>query len=475
MNKTTSIPFYIFFFSFWLTMNPLLYSQTGFRQTPVSDSNFQNTKLAKFKAEKFIYDSFSLKRFCPKPRNQGKLKICIPMATAYSAGTILLAQRNNWTDRDEINEYALSPFFLYSKIVNPGPLECNTDLEFSEVFNAFKEGSCLYKDYSELKDANNPRIPCYDPIKNERKLEAQSYQLESYSALFKINQQNSDETIINLQRKLLEGKPIVVGLNLDQSYTKDVFKIVELEGITEEDGIGHAVTIIGYKRNEGTREISFQIMDSWGTNFRDEGFWWITGEELKKSLQYAYEINLKENTLLELVDPDNNFKLHSLPIGFNKSKYQYEIDKQKWMKDTLLFSTHCKHFSNNGYLYMLYYSPNEVPNYSYFEMGMTKGYLIDKDKNIFIPSKDKLDFITKDGDDYIIFLYSLQPIIDMNKYLKELNQCGNELIYTDLKKVFQNNLKLNINYLETRIGFRMPSNDNQNEKYIIPIIIKFKG
>ena len=66
--------------------------------------------------------SYSLKKYCPTPGNQGFYLTCTAWASTYAARTIAEAVINGWTDQEQITQEAFSPLFVYAK-----SMENNTD------------------------------------------------------------------------------------------------------------------------------------------------------------------------------------------------------------------------------------------------------------------------------------------------------------------------------------------------------------
>ena len=95
--------------------------------------------------------------------------------------------------------------------------------------------------------------------------------------------------IDNIRKVLADNRPVIVGMCVFNSFTKvkDVW-----DGKNDGYYGCHALCIVGYDND--FLGGAFEVMNSWGTGWGDQGFAWITYETLKKtqSLQRAFEITL---------------------------------------------------------------------------------------------------------------------------------------------------------------------------------------
>jgi C1A family cysteine protease len=93
----------------------------------------------------------------------------------------------------------------------------------------------------------------------------------------------ADAVIKQMCACLAEGFPIIFGFRMyyeadgkteeffdPKNWTGDVFNVDKLENRGKVDG-GHAVLCVGFDSNKKL----FRIMNSWGNDWRDKGFFWM--------------------------------------------------------------------------------------------------------------------------------------------------------------------------------------------------------
>ncbi|TNE53918.1 MAG: hypothetical protein EP344_14715 [Bacteroidetes bacterium] len=204
---------------------------------------------------------FSLRPFCPKPKNQGEINSCIGWAMGYGALTISHAYRAGNRNADDISDHAFSALYLYNqaKVGN-----CMGGANIQRTARILKEkGDCKSDDFDSPK-ADCEREPDSDLIET-----AQQFAVKDYLALF-TNSSTPKEKVVRTKRSLAEGKPVIVGMRIRES----------LRSLNEEDPVwkpgtnddkqmgGHALVVVGYSDKTG----EFELMNSWGPNWGDGGF-----------------------------------------------------------------------------------------------------------------------------------------------------------------------------------------------------------
>ena len=85
----------------------------------------------------------------------------------------------------------------------------------------------------------------------------------------------SGDRILGIKSALAEGKPVVFGTSLSESFMSSNGDHVIEKPSSSESSVGrHAMTIIGFQEyGSSTR---FRVLNSWGKNWRDGGKCWFT-------------------------------------------------------------------------------------------------------------------------------------------------------------------------------------------------------
>lgn len=227
--------------------------------------------------------SWSLKRYCPIPNDQGQFGTCTSWSTAYAARTIAEAVKNGWVDRNRITSEAFSPIFVYKQI------------EFTKTPNC-EEGTCIDDALDLLMDKGVPKfrdfnVKCADYIPADLFPKALSYTIEDYCTLFG-SFDGYSKKILSVKKSLTQNCPVLIGMKVPDSfdYAKDVWVKKE----NDNDGGGHAMCVVGYDDNKYGG--AMLIMNSWGTSWGNGGFTWVKYRDFADNVKYAYEMILNVKT-----------------------------------------------------------------------------------------------------------------------------------------------------------------------------------
>ncbi|GBU26811.1 hypothetical protein R84B8_00325 [Treponema sp. R8-4-B8] len=224
--------------------------------------------------------SVSLKDFAPIPGNQGYLSSCTGWASAYAARTIIESHYLNRTDKILTTKMAFSPLFLYFAA-----------REFKNV-PGDEEGADPVDILNFMTLYGMPRRAVFDdnPVTYER-LEQQGFLINpvpGFSKLFNTNVTPAYK-IEQVKKSLADNNPVIIGICVPDSFSnaKDIWTPESGESRVPEKG--HALCVVGYddKKYGG----AFEIMNSWGEEWGNNGFTWISYDTFGKWVEQALVIN----------------------------------------------------------------------------------------------------------------------------------------------------------------------------------------
>ncbi|MFN5911989.1 MAG: C1 family peptidase, partial [Bacteroidota bacterium] len=100
----------------------------------------------------------------------------------------------------------------------------------------------------------------------------------------------TDNFVTNVKLALANGLIVSVGVNLTESFQAGsaLNYGVWAPTSTEKSIGGHAMCVIGY--DDSKYGGAFEVMNSWGTGYGENGFVWIKYNDFKKYVQEAYII-----------------------------------------------------------------------------------------------------------------------------------------------------------------------------------------
>ncbi len=227
-----------------------------------------------------IPEKVSLAKYAPTPRSQGRQGSCVGWASAYAARTILESAATG----SNPNAVAFSPSYLYNQIKIPG-----SNCQGAYMLNAMKTmqtmGAVPFStfEYDEGSCAKTPGTP-------EIRL-GQQYRIENFTRLTKgANRYEPD--IDAIKQHIAQGSPIVIGMQVGGTFMQ-AMRGKRLWTPTQRDRSlvgfsGHAMCAVAYDDNyEGG---AFQIMNSWGTQWGDDGFAWVRYPDFEYFVKEAYGI-----------------------------------------------------------------------------------------------------------------------------------------------------------------------------------------
>lgn len=227
----------------------------------------------------------SLKAYAPVPGDQGKTGTCVAWSASYAARTISYCIQNGITDPKAIQKVAFSPDFLYYYIKQPGDADCQQGAKVEPALKILTgQGDVLLSD-----NVGN----CITSIKPEHDQKAKGYTIKAYTALTNQFGRIQKDDIIRIKKSLIEKNPVIFSIKCYSS----MFNIGP-DGIWNKPEVdtvvgNHALCIVGYdtSRNGG----SFEVMNSWGTEWGNKGFFWITEKQLTTYGSYALELMDRES------------------------------------------------------------------------------------------------------------------------------------------------------------------------------------
>lgn len=220
---------------------------------------------------------FSLKSYCPEVGHQGDITSCVGWAIGYAAMTIQKAIDLNTQDKKSITDFAFSPLFIYNQIKIS---DCNFGAKIDDALQLVKEKGNIERKVFNINLSDCETLPNYNQLTKAKK-----YRVKSYHRIFSPNEK-PNEIIEQIKKSLILKQPIVIAIIVNQGFTdlksKDEFWR-PIAGNQNPFG-GHAMTVIGYDDFEG----AFEVMNSWGKAWGNEGFIKIKYEDFVKQVRYGF-------------------------------------------------------------------------------------------------------------------------------------------------------------------------------------------
>ena len=218
----------------------------------------------------------SLLKFAPSRMDQGEQGSCVGWGSSYAARTILEAAATGQNPDD----IAMSPSFVYNQI---GHQDC----QGAYIINACKvmsEVGDIPKKYFEYTDQSCSREP------NQQILQAaQQFKIRGYERL-SVDGDDYTTDFFAIKQYLAKGAPVICGMMVGGSFMQDmqgqdVWHPSQYDNSMEGFG-GHCMCIIGYD----DRMQAFQIMNSWGPEWGENGVAWVGYKDFMHFNKEAYAL-----------------------------------------------------------------------------------------------------------------------------------------------------------------------------------------
>ncbi len=222
-------------------------------------------------------ESVSLLKFAPDRGNQGQQGSCVAWSSVYAARTIVEAASTGKSG----NETKFSPSFVYNNIALEG---CQGSyIQKAMEFMADK-GVVPFNDfpYTDQDCSEQPSSQLYREAANNR--------MHGFTRLTESEDVNGIN-IRAIKEHLAKDAPVVIGMMVGGSFMQEMMGR-EVWTPSDEDRSqmgfgGHAMCVIGYD----DRKQAFQIMNSWGPEWGQNGVAWVRYADFKDFVREAYGID----------------------------------------------------------------------------------------------------------------------------------------------------------------------------------------
>jgi C1A family cysteine protease len=244
----------------------------------------------------------SLLKYAPEVMSQGQQGSCVAWATAYAACTI----NESVASGINPNQLAFSPSFLYNQVKLPNCYGSNME---NALYTVMKNGLVPFDRFTyDEKDCS--KQPSSDLFEEAKDFKIKGFnRLTEASNIYKVK-------IDAVKQNLAQGAPVLISMTVPESFCKEMwgksvwrpksseknYTFEYFSSINSTDYDCHAMCAIGYDDNKNGG--SFQIMNSWGKDWGDNGFFWISYEDFSKYGIQAFGLFPAEKKNRPVEEPD---------------------------------------------------------------------------------------------------------------------------------------------------------------------------
>ncbi len=224
-------------------------------------------------------EAVSLLRYAPNRMNQGKQGSCVAWSSGYAAHTIL----KSVSTRTDPNSNAVSPAFLYNNIGLDG---CQGSYIIRAMEFMQQKGAVPFQQFP--YDENN----CSRQANQALFSQATANKIHGFTRL------TDDDGVSTLnfraiKEHLAKDAPVIIGMMVGGSFMQEMMgqKVwrPSSSDYSQQGFGGHAMCVIGYDdRVDGG---SFQIMNSWGPEWGENGIGFVRYSDFRKFVREAYGVD----------------------------------------------------------------------------------------------------------------------------------------------------------------------------------------
>jgi hypothetical protein len=422
--------------------------------------------------------NYSLKAYAPTPGNQGSQPSCVGWASGYGARTIANAVINNWKyNTTKINQNTFSPAFVYNLIKFKGDDNCKRGSYIADAMKLLNSYGIL-----QLKDFSYSAANCKTKPSSFGYKKAKSNTILTYERLAKWN--NPNNLTGKVKKAIANKNPVVIGMQIYSSFYKA--KGVWNGDTTKKLG-GHAMVVVGYDDNKFGG--SFEILNSWGTKWGNDGFIWVKYSDFETYTKTAYVLidkskkkNVDTDVVTNSIAGEMTLRLsngtnmnptlaNNAKRNFNivkASKTTYKIDKS--YTSGTQFRIYLKS-KQKGYVYLIGYGSADKSVSKLYPFDNFSDYFNYTNSEIALPSEDYfIEFDSNPGRDILCVLYSKEKL-DINSIVNATRNGSGDFV-SRVKKVLQYKMfqGSTIKFEENKIAFSTTSNKSSDK--VVPVFIE---
>lgn len=280
---------------FWtlLLVFPFISSSQGLKFTPVNELNeFQRLDDSTYGFSESVPTNYSMEKYVP-PVVEQQGGTCVGFSTLYYALSTMYNQKFGITNYMGKFAHSFDPYFIYS-ILQSQVNHCDDGLVM------YKAAELLSK-IGAKKMFFSPYLSCNSSWSENMVDEVVSLTVPYIIDDFYVLDLENPDLIEFVKKVVYYDIPVVTGFSItDSMYPRSSSNPngVNSDGLwspSDIDGVigGHAMTVIGYDdyRYGG----AFRVVNSWGSDYGDDGFIWIKYNDFSKYAVEAYVFNLNSN------------------------------------------------------------------------------------------------------------------------------------------------------------------------------------
>lgn len=234
----------------------------------VDEATYRSIPLASTPLMGALPSSVDMSGHFPQPGDQGQQSSCVGWAVAYALKSYQEAIERHWALNSQ--DHIFSPAYIYNQIKMSS--DCTKGgANYIEALNLLRrEGVAPWSAFP--YDATT----CSKIPDRATKQTALPYIIADWR---RVNVQDETE----VKNQLAAGFPVLSGIVIDMPFYRLAKNVVYTQYSGQSLG-AHAVVVVGYDDNKS----AFKIINSWGTNWGESGFGWLSYSAFRQIAREGY-------------------------------------------------------------------------------------------------------------------------------------------------------------------------------------------
>lgn len=268
-----------------LTMRPA-YAQEVERSTGLifaNEEDYRSIPLASAFMRGDLPPKKDLSSWFPEPGDQGAQSSCVGWAVAYGLKTYQEAVERKV--RPTLGT-TFSPSYIYNQIKGGG---CHAGSQIYDALNLVRS-----EGVAPMSEFRYDAASCNTEPDMSTKNAARPFTIADWRRVDVSNE-------VEVKSQIASGFPVIIGMYIDHSFQNLSSRVV-YKGRSGPLIGGHAMVVVGYDDGRG----AYKVLNSWGTNWGDGGFGWISYSAFANQVREAYtaqDVIVTDPTVLDDIDP----------------------------------------------------------------------------------------------------------------------------------------------------------------------------
>ena len=220
----------------------------------------------------YLPEEVDLSSKFPTPGDQGQQSSCTAWATGYAMRSYYEGKRRNWNFSSP--GQIISPAYIYNRL-HDFRGACDTGTSISDALNLLKtSGAPTLSSYPYVEN------DCTRPVSPDQERSGSEFRISGWSAL-------DNKRLDDAKGQIARGHPVVFGMDVSENFENLPGREIYDDTSSPRRG-GHAMVLVGYSE----RRQAFKVMNSWGTQWGDGGFGWVSYRAVRQlsDLMFVMEV-----------------------------------------------------------------------------------------------------------------------------------------------------------------------------------------